>query len=152
VHTTSPAVQPKIAKPDSLVTSSTPEITYTEATSPAPSPTSSGNNGDGFIFGGIATFFYQKGNAGACGEVHSDSDLIAAIDQERYGDSGTVSSLCGKQVEIINLQNGKSVVVAIKDSCPTCRDWNSIDLSVGAFTQLAELGIGEIDIKWRFLS
>jgi len=26
-----------------------------------------------------ATFFYQNGNAGACGQYHGDNDLIAAM-------------------------------------------------------------------------
>jgi len=149
VHTTSPAVQPKLAKPDSLETSSTPETTHIKATSPSPSPTS---NGGDFIFGGIATFFYQNGNLGACGENHTDYELLAAIDQGRYGNSGNASPLCGKQVEIINIQNGKSVVVPIKDDCPTCKNYNSIDLSVAAFEKLATKDKGEVDIKWRFLS
>jgi len=98
VHTTSLAVQPKVAKPDSLETSATPETTHTKATSPSPSPTS---NGGDFNFGGLyvficpflritdcrpsATFFYQYGNLGACGEKHSDDDLIAAIGECVFG-------------------------------------------------------------------
>lgn len=31
-----------------------------------------------------ATFFYQNGVAGACGTVHSDYDMIAAIGQSRF--------------------------------------------------------------------
>lgn len=97
VYTTSPAAQPKVAKPPAPETSPAPETTHTEAPSPSPSPspTSTGNDGGNFEFGGLyvlirpflrisdchpsATFFFQKGNPGACGQVHSDSDLIAAI-------------------------------------------------------------------------
>ena len=96
VHTTSPAAQPKDDKPDSPETSSAPETTHTKAASPSPSPTKAGNDDGGdFNFGGLyvlfhpflritdyrpsATFYYQKGNAGACGKVHSDDDLIAAM-------------------------------------------------------------------------
>lgn len=102
-----------------------------------------------------ATFFYQNGVAGACGTVHSDSEFIAAIgksahvnvitffidnfltDERRYGNSGARSSLCGKQVQITNTKNGKSVKVTIADDCPTCTNSNSIDLSVGAFNAIA---------------
>jgi hypothetical protein len=42
-----------------------------------------------------ATFFYQKGQAGACGTVHSDGDLICAIGEcsfERPTQSNSLSS------------------------------------------------------------
>lgn len=69
-----------------------------------------------------ATFFFQNGVAGACGTVHQDSDLIAAIgsltlvllvitdcliDQNRYGNSGLKSELCGQKVKITNPANNK---------------------------------------------
>jgi len=102
--------------------------------------------------GGIATFFYQKGNAGACGAVHSDQDFIAAIDQQRYGNSGEESSLCGQQVIITNTDNGKTVTVTIVDDCPTCLSENSIDLSVAAFEQIGTQEEGEVPIKWSFVN
>jgi len=91
-----------------------------------------------------ATFFYQDGNAGACGTVHSDNDFICAIDQSRYGNSGDTSSLCGQQVQITNQINGNTVVVTIADDCPTCANENSIDLSVAAFQALDSLSVGDI--------
>ncbi|KAE9407913.1 barwin-like endoglucanase, partial [Gymnopus androsaceus JB14] len=97
--------------------------------------------------GGVATFFYQNGVAGACGTVHSDDDLIAAIDQTRYGDPSQVSSLCGKKVTITNTNNQKTVTVTIADDCPTCDNENSIDLSVRAFTQIATEEEGEVPSK-----
>jgi hypothetical protein len=55
----------------------------------------------------------QNGNAGACGNFHGDYDLIAAIDIDRYGDTGSQSSLCGQTVHITNSNNGKSIDVVI---------------------------------------
>jgi hypothetical protein len=127
-------------------TSSTDRATTTKTSSSATS-TSSGS----VETGGVATFFYQNGVAGACGTVHSDSDLIAAIDQDRYGNSGEVSALCGQQVKITNTQNGKTVTVTIADDCPTCENANSIDLSVGAFTQIATEEQGEVPITWQYV-
>jgi rare lipoprotein A (peptidoglycan hydrolase) len=112
---------------------------------PAPAPDSSVNTG------GFATFFYQNGVAGACGTVHSDSALIAAIDADRYGNTGEQSSLCGKQVKITNTQNQKSVTVTIADACPTCDNSNSIDLSTGAFQQIATFDQGIVPISWEFV-
>jgi expansin (peptidoglycan-binding protein) len=77
--------------------------------------------------------------------------LIPVKDQAWYGDSTLVSSLCGKQVEIINTDNQKSVTVTIADDCPTCDNANSIDLSVQAFDTLSDQYIGKIPIKWRFV-
>ncbi|KAL0565246.1 hypothetical protein V5O48_016782 [Marasmius crinis-equi] len=96
--------------------------------------------------GGFATWFTQGGIAGACGQVHSDSDFIAAIDQARYGDLGAVSSLCGKQVSITNNNNGNSVTVTIVDACPTCSNSNSFDLSLGAFEAIGDLSDGRLPI------
>ncbi|KAF8918834.1 hypothetical protein CPB85DRAFT_1429999 [Mucidula mucida] len=53
--------------------------------------------------GGFASFFYQNGNPGACGETHKDSDLIALL---RFGFSQG-STLCGKYAVITNTNNGK---------------------------------------------
>ncbi|KAJ3868911.1 RlpA-like double-psi beta-barrel-protein domain-containing protein-containing protein [Lentinula novae-zelandiae] len=98
-----------------------------------------------------ATYFLQNGVAGACGTVHSDSDFIAAMDQTRYGDSGDVSPLCGKYVKITNILNQKTVTVQVADDCPTCNNENSIDLSQGAFTQIATIDEGEVPITWEYV-
>ncbi|KDQ60945.1 hypothetical protein JAAARDRAFT_568158 [Jaapia argillacea MUCL 33604] len=130
----------------------TPEATSTTTKTPkaSPTPASSGGSGGGSSGGGqsfsdgVATFFLQNGQAGACGQVHADSDFIAAIDVARYGDTGVTSPLCGQQVFITNQNNGKSVTVTIADACPTCNNGDSIDLSVGAFTQIATEEEGEV--------
>ena len=72
----------------------------------------------------LSQFFYQNGNAGACGKVHGDDELIAAIDHELWGDSSfsNGSSTCGKKVKITNTKNGKSVTATIADVCPTCEN------------------------------
>ncbi|CAA7271656.1 unnamed protein product [Cyclocybe aegerita] len=116
------------------------------AAAPAPAPASAAAN-----TGGFATYFYQEGNAGACGTVHKDTDMIAAIDGDRYGDLGKRSSLCGKRVKITNTKNQKTVTVTIADACPTCRNSNSIDLSEGAFKVIATLDEGIVPISWVFV-
>jgi hypothetical protein len=86
-----------------------------------------------------ATFFFQNGNAGACGKVHSDEDFIVALFTSVY-DNG---KYCGKQVKITNVQSGTSQVATVAganiysfpfpnlyiltypgvnvDECPTCK-------------------------------
>ncbi|KAG0707690.1 plant expansin [Suillus ampliporus] len=112
---------------------------------------STGSSDSSLNYGGVATYFYQNGNAGACGTVHSDYDLICAMDQDLYGYSGNSSPLCGKQVQITNTSNGKTVVVTVADDCPTCLNSDSIDLSVGAFEAIGDLTTGELSIAWKFL-
>jgi len=144
------ASPPKTTPKTTLKPKDKPSATTHTSTSSKPATTSSGGGG-GLISGGFGTFFTQNGNAGACGKTHKDSDLICAIDQDRYGDSGKVSSLCGKQIKITNTSNKKSVTCTIADDCPTCKNKNSVDMSVGAFTQIATEAEGEVNIAWEFL-
>ncbi|KAG1756705.1 plant expansin [Suillus paluster] len=124
-----------------------PTSTY----APAPTSPSTASSNSGLTYGGYATYFYQNGNAGACGTVHSDSDYICAMDQALYGNSGNASPLCGKQVQITNLSNGKMVTVTVADDCPTCDNAESIDLSVAAFEAISDLSTGEVSIAWEYL-
>jgi hypothetical protein len=123
------------------------------SSTPTPTPTSSSDNSNGnsdVHTGGEATFFYQDGNPGACGQVHSDSDFICAMDQDLFGTSGPSSPLCGKQVTITNTANGKTVTVTVADDCPTCSNANSIDLSKAAFDQIGSESDGVLPISWYF--
>ncbi|KAG6814385.1 hypothetical protein H0H92_010971 [Tricholoma furcatifolium] len=142
----STSVEPTTTKAKTSTTSKASSTTSSaKATSTISAASSSVNSG------GVATFFYQNGVAGACGTVHSDSALIAAIDKDRYGNLNAVSPLCGDQVKITNTNNGKTVTVTIADACPTCENSNSIDLSVGAFTQIATEEEGEVPTVRRIL-
>jgi expansin (peptidoglycan-binding protein) len=98
-----------------------------------------------------ATYFYQNGVAGACGTVHSDSDYIVATDYRRYGDLSKQSDLCGKKVLITNTKNGKTVICTVADACPTCNNGNSLDLSEGAFKEIASLDDGMVPISYTYM-
>jgi len=112
------------------------------------SSSSSSGSSSSAVTGGYATYFYQGGNAGACGTVHSDYDYIAAIDIAYYGNTGDVSSWCGKTLTVQNLENGKTVTVTVADVCPTCDNSASLDLSVGAFEAIADLSEGQVSIQY----
>jgi rare lipoprotein A (peptidoglycan hydrolase) len=132
-------------KPTSAEPTTTAEPTSTPAkASPSPSPANTGSSN--YNTGGQGTFFYQNGNAGACGQVHQDTALIVAMDSATFN-----MSLCGKSVIIINIANGKSVTATVADDCPTCNNANSIDMSVATFTTIAAESVGEIDIKWKYV-
>lgn len=99
-----------------------------------------------FITGGFATFFYQNGNAGACGQFNSDSGYGIAMQTSRYG-SG---SNCGKQIYIQRTDTGASITATVWDECPTCDNENCLDLSVAAFKAIATEAEGMVPIEWRF--
>jgi len=155
--TTTAAPKPTTtAPPIQKVVPSTTHEAKPATTSPAKKAPSSGSSssssGSSQVFtGGIATFFFQNGVAGACGTVHQDSDFIVAIDAARYGDTGEKSPLCGKQVHITNTANKKSVTATIADACPTCDNSNSIDLSTGTFKTIGDESAGVLNIEWFFV-
>ena len=76
---------------------------------------------------GVATLFWQNGNAGACGVVHEDSELLIALsadlfDQDKEG-------WCGKYITITNTGaanlaadgasgKGTTIQALVTDRCP----------------------------------
>lgn len=131
----------------------TPKTTATLTTSSKASPTVAADLTkvtSGSYSGGFATYYYQGGNAGACGEKKQDGDLIAAIDFRRYGKTNAKSLLCGARLTVTNTKNGKSVNVIVKDACPTCENENSVDLSEAAFLAIATRDEGMVPIKVSF--
>ncbi|GAA5939756.1 RlpA-like double-psi beta-barrel domain-containing protein [Sporobolomyces koalae] len=107
-----------------------------------------GGGGSGKTYtGGIATFFYQNGVAGNCGQVNSDSTLLVALPTATY-DNG---SHCGKYVTITRSDTGKQINALVADSCPTCNNNACLDLSWGAFSALGGTqDMGVFDITWQF--
>jgi hypothetical protein len=86
-----------------------------EATSEAPAQSSGDNQG------GFATYFYQGGNAGACGNYHSDGEKGVAIDSAWWPNFSSPSEHCGKWVTITNTNTGATTTAQIWDVCPTCK-------------------------------
>ncbi|KWU44667.1 hypothetical protein RHOSPDRAFT_33746 [Rhodotorula sp. JG-1b] len=84
--------------------------TSAAAASATASSSSSSSSSSG-TYSGQATFFYQDGNAGACGTTHQDSDRIVALQTEMYGSGQD----CGRTVTITNTSNGKSVTATVAD-------------------------------------
>ena len=124
--------------------------------------------------GGHATYFDQGGIPGACGAVHSNSDLIAAICKSnsssvaqmldpltfslaaltRWGSYPSGSSPnCGRSIVVTNTNNGKTALVVVADLCPGCGE-NDLDLSIGAFSLIDDssqgLADGILPIVWQY--
>ncbi|KAG7698502.1 hypothetical protein KL933_003444 [Ogataea haglerorum] len=93
--------------------------------------------------------FYEVG-ADNCGTSSTNSDLVCAISHSLYETSVNgedISSYCGKTITAN--YNGNSVTVKVVDSCESCGD-NDLDFSPAAFSKLADLDIGEIEITWSW--
>jgi len=87
-------------------------------------------------------WFNQDGKPGACGNKHSDDDLVAALDYRTYGDVSAKSKYCGQKIRVS--WQGKSVDVTVEDACPTCSNSASVELSPAAFKALAPLDVKEL--------
>ncbi|OCF43366.1 hypothetical protein I317_02805 [Kwoniella heveanensis CBS 569] len=154
--TTTVAAVAQVAQAEETTSSSSSSSTeeaWTSTSSAAAEQTSAASSsGSGeTMTGGYATYFYQGGNAGACGTVHSDSDKVIAIDSNGWWqDFSQPSQYCGKYITITNSNNGKTVTAMVADVCPTCVSDNSLDLSVGAFTAIAEESEGSVPITWQW--
>ncbi|KAJ9098710.1 hypothetical protein QFC21_004358 [Naganishia friedmannii] len=161
-HSSSSAAESSAASSSSVESSipvptstSTPAPAWTSTSSSTAPATTSASSGSDWKTGGHATYYYQNGNAGACGSYHSDSDRIIAINGPGYWsnyESGGVSPYCGKWITIKATDgSGRSTQAMVADVCPTCTgSANSLDLSVAAFEDLGTLGQGQIDIEWSF--
>jgi len=132
-----------------------PNIIVSSTAAPAPATTTQAatNNGNGEVIeGGFATYYFQNGVAGACGKVHSDDDMIAALTGKFYGDFSQTSNKCGKTIRVTRKSTGKSIDVIVADACPTCVTGGSVDLSTGAFNKLGKPEEGMFDIVYQFLN
>lgn len=143
--TTSWAAEPtKAAKVAAAV-----ETTTWEA--PAPEPTPAAPSGGAVQSDAHATYFMQNGNAGACGNVNSESSHVVAIPYKWWGgNSGQASDRCGQTIDITRVSTGAKVTVTVADLCPTCTTDNSLDLSQGAFGAIASESEGQVDITWSW--
>ncbi|GAA6036001.1 hypothetical protein JCM8097_005208 [Rhodosporidiobolus ruineniae] len=95
-------------------------------------------------YSGQATWFTQNGVAGACGKVNADNTYLVALQTKMYANGAH----CGKK---INLKVGsKTIQALVADECPSCRDSQSLDLSLGAFKALGNLDQGVLNAVWSF--
>lgn len=84
-----------------------------------------------------------SGNPGACGQWHSDSDYVVALDQRMYNDGAH----CDEYVVIQNQENGRSVTAKVADMCPTCSSSNALDLSAATYDAIGAREQGVLPIQ-----
>ncbi|KAK3384833.1 RlpA-like double-psi beta-barrel-protein domain-containing protein-containing protein [Podospora didyma] len=91
------------------------------------------------------TFTYynvETGSVGACGSRNRNTDMVVAMASADFKQSNCFRKLRVKY-------NGKTILVQVTDSCPGCKK-GGLDLSQGAFKQLANLNVGLIKGTWEF--
>ncbi|CAN3362354.1 hypothetical protein DICA4_E02014 [Diutina catenulata] len=103
-------------------------------------------------FTGQATYFTDS--IGACGNsLEPNSEYFVAISQTLWnqlaGEGDTNSAWMCNDYWIDVSCNGKSVSVKLEDLCESCGE-NDVDLSQKAFSDLAELDVGVLDVTWSW--
>jgi len=102
--------------------------------------------GTGTVYDGVATWYILSAMPNCSYPMEEVTGNYAAINTAQYAASAT----CGACAELSS--GGNSVVVQVVDQCPTCSHGsNQIDISQAAFQTLADLGVGVLDITWRYV-
>ncbi|KAI9594318.1 RlpA-like double-psi beta-barrel-protein domain-containing protein-containing protein [Syncephalis fuscata] len=97
---------------------------------------------------GDGTFYNMEGGYTACGEKHSDNEAYAAIAPSWFTAADPNKDPMCKKCALVSGPKGQ-VKVHINDICPPCaRD--SIDMTPGAFNQIADPSQGRVPISWDF--
>jgi len=86
--------------------------------------------------------FYEVGQLTASGEVFNPDDLTAANPSLPFN----------SVVRVTNEANGQSVIVRINDRGPVYSSDRCLDLSRGAFTSIANVGDGVVDVRYEVLA
>ena len=81
-----------------------------------------------------------NGNKTASGEVYRHSKMTAAHKTLAFG----------TEVEIINAENSKKVIVTVNDRGPL-KAGRAFDLSLGAFKKIGDLNEGILKVKYKVL-
>ncbi|KAK9763683.1 hypothetical protein K7432_009425 [Basidiobolus ranarum] len=118
----------------------------TSSTSSSAKPTSPAGGGG---YSGDGTYYSPSVGTSACGTTSADTELVAAINAPQWGASANPnnSPSCGKCAKVTG-PNG-TVTVKIVDKCPSCA-YGSLDLSPTAFSKIASLDAGRVQITWSY--
>ncbi len=90
---------------------------------------------------GIATWYDATGD-GACSFGRSSDLQVAAMNAPQFAGS----AVCGECIDVKGPRG--STVVRVVDKCPECGPGH-LDLSKEAFSKIAELSQGKVDITWQ---
>ncbi|KAK3680401.1 hypothetical protein LTR37_021263 [Vermiconidia calcicola] len=112
-------------------------------------------------FTGDLTYF--ETGLGACGETNDRSDHIVSISHFVFDAAGSSSStggnsnanpLCNRMIRASRYdeEHGerRSIDLRVADRCTGCEP-EDIDVTVGAFSQLASIDLGRTEVRWAWL-
>ncbi|CAF9942003.1 MAG: hypothetical protein ALECFALPRED_009438 [Alectoria fallacina] len=96
--------------------------------------------------------YYDPG-LGACGVTSSDTDHIVSIshftfDAVSKSSNPNANPLCGHKLRAV--RNGNSIDLTVVDRCVGCQA-TDLDVSPGAFKQLADATLGRVEVTWAWL-
>ncbi|HEV7712534.1 MAG TPA: septal ring lytic transglycosylase RlpA family protein [Asanoa sp.] len=112
----------------------------TKKATPEKTTTKPATGGTVVSSGTCGASYYDEGQMTANGEVFNPEALTAAHKTLAFN----------TRVRVTNPSNGKSVVVRINDRGPFV-DGRCLDLSRAAFRTIADLGMGELTVKYDIL-
>lgn len=100
------------------------------------------NSSNGSYKSTTVSYYANKfnGNKTASGETYRHSKLTGAHKSLSFG----------TRVEIVNIENDKSVIITVNDRGPL-KPSREFDLSQGAFKKIANLNEGIVKVKYRIL-
>ncbi|KAK0401240.1 hypothetical protein QR680_015662 [Steinernema hermaphroditum] len=95
--------------------------------------------------------YYNDAGYGACGtQMNAGTEDLVAISYKYWTTANPNDDPLCKNVCVRVSYNGKTIIVPVKDKCPSC-DSQHIDLSQTAFAQLADPNDGHIyGAQWSF--
>ncbi len=102
----------------------------------------------GATYTGDGTYYGADGSGNCSYEATPQNLMVAAMNNAQWENS----AVCGMCVEVTGPKGpAHKIVVRIVDRCPECQS-GDLDLSQEAFTQIADLAAGRVQISWQAVS
>ncbi|GAA5885300.1 hypothetical protein JCM6882_009559 [Rhodosporidiobolus microsporus] len=92
-------------------------------------------------------YYYQNGNAGACGWYSKDADVVVGLPTEFYSELDSVSPYCGTYVVVTDPRDNTTVTALVADASATNE---TISLSIGTWEALNGTESLLSSVNWRF--
>ncbi|KAJ2872978.1 hypothetical protein FB639_004270 [Coemansia asiatica] len=97
-------------------------------------------------FDGALTYYTPDNGACENGD-YTESDMVAALNKEQYGDTSSVSEYCNKCAMVTGDKG--TAKVKIIDACETCA-YGALDVSKSAYDKITSDNADVIKITWTW--
>ncbi|MET1074490.1 MAG: cysteine/serine endopeptidase inhibitor [Umezawaea sp.] len=95
--------------------------------------------------------YYDAAGYGACGTlIDARTQPLVAVPASYWTTANPNNDPLCRGVSVRVTYNGRTVTVPVADKCPGC-DGKHIDLSLPAFSRLADTDLGNIPVTWSFV-